>query len=411
MKNRFHITENGAKPCKAHIRDCPIGGAHFETKEEAVRAFEFSAAQKNSPFGSLKKKADPYSAHITRAEDRIKKLEKDMLMRDERQKSGTLYHQLLAEGITDEAIEEQLKFESNTREAGVGFMRTENSDVLVMGVTYGGDYKAEEEWGIAHISKSLRAGDYGSDSVIYYEKDGFTILAIEGERSYGWSADPNQNELVQRAEETAISRYRDYAPFEFMKQKWSLQRKTASELRAELKGHVSPLPTKKDELVAAVFQKRHGEGFRTPSIGEFQSGKALVMVTKDPIEAKLYKKMKESHDSGNLRLGNSQNPFARGVLFYDDRDLTREHKSNLIRTEEAQKSAKSYISDTEQKLRENGTLFAVSPRVGADLKDVRDAKFHLNYSPRGHKQIFGQFNKEQLERLANGDYSDIKKDD
>lgn len=142
-------------------------------------------------------------------------------------------------------------------------------------------------------------------------------------------------------------------------------------------------------------------------MGEFQDGNALVIVTKDPLEAKMMAKLKESHNGGNLRLGNNVSPLASGVAFFDDLDLTRAHKSEMIRSEEARKAAKAYVATTESKLSSGGILFAVSPQVDSTLKDVRDGEYLLNFSPNGRKNIWGRFTKRQLDRIADGDYSDL----
>jgi len=407
MANRFHLTENGPKPCNATVRDCPIGGAHFENKELAEQAFEFKADKKFGPFSGLRKKANPFTAHIAKAEKRIRSLESDMLVRDARQENGTLYHELRSEGITDELLEERFAEESNTRMSTVGYTMSEDAQAKAVGLTYGGDYKAEEEWGMAAITKALANGEYGPDDVLVYTKGDSTVLAIRGERTRAWTPDTETNTYLKRSEAEALSRYDSYTPYELWDTKMTVQNKSVADLRAELKGKVTPMPKTKPELIDAVVKLRVNKEFRTPAIGEFQTGAALVIVTKDPLEAKLMAKLKESHDGGNLRVGSTQNPFGRSALFYDDRDLTRSHKAELIRQEEANKAATAYIAETKERLNAVGNVYAVSTRVDPNLADVRDSTYWLNLSPRGRKQIFGMFTKDQLERIAGGDFSDV----
>lgn len=45
---KFHITEDGPKPCKARTRPCPIGGAHFDDVREAQSAYETVMTQQTS---------------------------------------------------------------------------------------------------------------------------------------------------------------------------------------------------------------------------------------------------------------------------------------------------------------------------------------------------------------------------
>jgi hypothetical protein len=409
MANRFHLTDNGPKTCTASVRDCPIGGAHFEDKEAAELAYELKAEKKFNPLGALKKKSDPYTSHIARAEKRIRSLESDMKIRDARQKNGTLYHELRAEGITDELLEERFAVETNNRESTIGYTESEEGSVRAVGLTYGGDYKAEEEWGMAAITKGLQDGTYGPDDVLLYTKGDTTILAVKGERTYGWSANPEENDDVKRAEESARKRYNRYTPFEVQQMKWKLQNQSVADMRAQLKGKVVPLPKTRDELLSALVKLNSQKEYHTPAMGEFQTGKALVIVTKDPLEAKLMTKLKESHNNGSLRVGGSSNPFGRAALFYDERDLSRERKAGLIRDEEAQKSAQAYIADTQAKLKAKGNLYAISPDASGETEDIREARYFLNYAPQNAKQISGWFNKEQLERIADGDFSDVPK--
>jgi hypothetical protein len=37
---KFHISADGPMPCKATVRDCPVGGSHFDDYTEAAKAFE-----------------------------------------------------------------------------------------------------------------------------------------------------------------------------------------------------------------------------------------------------------------------------------------------------------------------------------------------------------------------------------
>lgn len=39
---KFHITDDGPKPCRASVRDCPIGGEHFTSQEKAQKVYAAS---------------------------------------------------------------------------------------------------------------------------------------------------------------------------------------------------------------------------------------------------------------------------------------------------------------------------------------------------------------------------------
>lgn len=46
---KFHITDDGPKPCRARTRPCPIGGAHFDDPKEAQTAYEEVMSNKANP--------------------------------------------------------------------------------------------------------------------------------------------------------------------------------------------------------------------------------------------------------------------------------------------------------------------------------------------------------------------------
>jgi len=53
---KFHITDDGPKECKATVRDCPYGaagGEHYETIQEAGRAYEDIASKQYGQFQTL----------------------------------------------------------------------------------------------------------------------------------------------------------------------------------------------------------------------------------------------------------------------------------------------------------------------------------------------------------------------
>lgn len=201
-------------------------------------------------FGGLKKDkaSSPFTRHIADAEKRLRSLEPDMVMRDARQENGTLYHELLAEGVTTDELEARLAENTDLRRAGLGYVRNEKGATPAIGLTYGGDHKAEEEYGIAHIAKSLRNGDYGPDDVLLYTKDGATVLAIRGERG-DWSPNLDEDSSATRAAKIALDRFNNYYPGELSVQRYTLERLSVAQLRANLKDKVSPyLKTKTSSL-------------------------------------------------------------------------------------------------------------------------------------------------------------------
>lgn len=406
-KNKFHNTENGPRPCNAEVRDCPVGGSHFSSKEEAQEAYEKTMLKENKTF-SLFKKSNPYSKHIQKADKLIKKSEKDLKLRDERQFKNTTYQQLLKE-VSVEEIQEVSDLELNNRQAGISYLQTEDGADSVIGVAYSADFKAEEEWGLAAIAKRLNNGESKPEDVEYLEKDGKGVLVIAGEdRSHGYRVEERKEERI----DTALNRFSNYKSYDDMQAGWKYNRLKVSELREMLKGKVKPIPTKRDDLVKAAVKLEKGDQKDPvkPPQGEFQRGDFLAIVSDNPAMIATMKKIKESNDNGTLKLGTSNNPFSNAALFYDDRDVSRKAKEDEIRSNVVKESANEYISGTRTKLEEKGNVYAIQSDADSEIKDIRNSKFFINYSPKsplknGKRQIFGWFNKEELEKIADEDFS------
>lgn len=414
MPQKYHLSENGPKKCDAHIRHCPVGGAHFDSKEEAQHSFELEMGQSVGLLSKLRRTQaiDPYTRHVHVAEKRIQAEEATMKLRDARQQGGTVEQQFLAEGVlTEKELEQRYAREINHREAGISYMKGEEGDARIMGLTYSGDFKSEEEYGTAAISKRLNSGEGKPEEVLAFEHKGYKVFAILGEGRHGsFSADlEDRYNPVARSLEEAVRRADGYKAWDNQRASWKYDRKSAAEVKEkfiETFPGVKP-PRTKAEMVGLLVREEVGD-YTTPAIGEFQTGQALVVVTKDPAEARLFEKLKEAADTGNLRLGSSSNPFSRGAMFYDDRDVSRASREKIIRGEEARKAAKVYVAPLKSKLQEKGGLYAVSPRVDGTLKDVRDAKYILNFYPKDRRDdVWGIYNKQELELIAEGRYEEV----
>lgn len=73
---KYHISENGPKPCKAKVKDCPYGQrgeAHYETQQEAYQAFESKLKNEYGALGVKKAKRINRSAiqRFYRQQDKI----------------------------------------------------------------------------------------------------------------------------------------------------------------------------------------------------------------------------------------------------------------------------------------------------------------------------------------------------
>ncbi len=274
----------------------------------------------------------------------------------------------------------------------------------VVGFTYGGDFRSEEEYGSAAIAKGLRNGALSPEDVNYQEIDGIAVFTIVNPEERYMSDDAKQ-----RATMKAIHRYKEFTPSNDF---WRLQRSTVAELkeRAKAAGVESFSKLKKNELISAIAMKESGG--KKIAQGEFHAGDVLAIATDDPVEKALLAKLANSHKAGALRVGSSSNPFSRGIMFYDDRDVTPAVKENEVRHKVATKAAKAYVAETKNKLESVGHVFAVSPNVSDPLADIRETRYWLNMSPRvgNFKQQFGYYTKEELDAVVAGDYSKFEKE-
>lgn len=307
-------------------------------------------------------------------------------LRAMRQGAGTLYHQLLAQGFTADDIDAEENSFPGTRNIGLAIAAQHGSDIPLIGVAYGGDFRSEEEVGIPQIHRALAAEDH-KDRVITGEVNGHWYLGIHADKGLGsWRGEERTDEHAA----TALRRAADTA-------QWNAERRlrhiTVPELRTELRaaGVTGTLPRKKDDL-RALHRVHVLGGDAYVSVGEFHHGDTLILLPFTPVLTAALRILSES--GKHLRMGGSATPFGRGATLYDDRDLTGE-------TVEAARANADYVRRMNQKaepvrkaLRTGGHLFALSPRNREDGEDY----FHLNYSPRGHKQAFGRFTLTELLR-------------
>lgn len=62
--DKLHLTDDGPKPCSASVRDCPIGGDHFDNMKDAMSAYDSIMA--TNTFNSFNKKRLPHETIIVR---------------------------------------------------------------------------------------------------------------------------------------------------------------------------------------------------------------------------------------------------------------------------------------------------------------------------------------------------------
>lgn len=314
--------------------------------------------------------------------------------REHRENGRTVYARLLARGYTREQIEKAI-------EDADGYMRRiyltgheqPGSDEIVIGVQYTGDFRAEEEWGLAAIAKMLNNPNVDQTDVtgvFTYEDRPYFVIA--GERTYG-GIDAIAQNIIEAHERALTPRlYDDY---------FADERKSVAELRAELKGIVTPLPRKRADLLSAYRTHLRGIPARQ-SVGEFHHGDWLVMAPEGDLLTDALALIFEATEANSLRFGGSKNPFSRAAMFYDERDLTPETINVIREAQHYHDTQMEAIADVKAQLKAKGSLYAIRPERSSRNSDtVRDC-FLINYYPRYSKAVkpnegvWGWFTREEL---------------
>lgn len=400
----WHISPrtNKLERCSATKRGCPYGGQHYSSKEQGENA--------------LRLKQEIFSDATELLQNKKKRIN-EFDLRDQHQ-PFTVYNQLLKEGFTEEDITGLLSEDLGNRMAGLGIVKAPEGDSPILGVIYTGDYRYEEENGLAKISEALSKGTLDPKTIELQEYKGATVLVIPKPPTNRYEGDLGE---AEKSATVAVA-YKRFKEIDIPSHLLYGNRKTMAEMRAELKGNVKPLPTNRKDLELAYLKFKHPEEFSAPpkSVGEFHTGRALVIVADNPIMASTMRKVKAASDTGNLRVGGSSNPFSRGVVFYDQRDISGNHQKQILAQQQAEKLSYERVESVKKKLdaRNNsiasydqGNLYALQSNASPSTPPGQE-KYFLNYGlPRnkrtadGGTQIFGWFTKEQLEKIADGDYS------
>lgn len=314
-------------------------------------------------------------------------------LRAMRQTAGMVYHQLLAQGFTHEEILAEEDSGPGTRRIGLAISSQEGSDLPLIGVSYGGDFRSEEETGIPEIAAALRNGEHAS-RIVTGDVEGHWFLALHADNGlHSWN--PEQH-LRERAE-TALSRSRHAAREEFWLDKWL----KVPELRDLIRGAGidGPLPRTKTELQDILATKVRKKSVLA-NVGEFHFGDTLILLPARPVITATLRILAEA--GKHLRMGGSSTPFGRGATLYDERDLTGDTVEQFRALEDYVRRQDQKAEPTRRALRAQGSLWALSSPTRRDGRDL----FWLNFSPRHHRQVSGWFTLFELnEKIRTGDWS------
>jgi hypothetical protein len=353
---QFHVNSKGeAGKCAATQGKCPFGGEdeHYTSLEAARDSFEGSMSEQQ-----FTKFAAP-DAHIKEAERMLKALEPSMIERDERQAGGTIRHQLLAEGLTEEELRARSESRIYNGMAGIG-ERTGNAEGMarVIGLSYAP--RSSEYAAVEAIGEALANGDYQAGDVNLMEDRSLALLVVKAADAPSFGDSLKDNKAVHNSSTEAF-------------------------LEAQ-KGAYGPNKAK----------------------GNFASGEALVIATQDPVEMKMLRKMKDAHAAGALRVG--ETGIAGEKMFYDDRDISRMHKTREIYQDVTEKHANEAVKDIASRMAEkdpNSYIAYVRDDYAYGIgvkKDIKDADYWIKYKDHEYTDtVYGSFTKAEAERVLEGD--------
>lgn len=314
----------------------------------------------------------------------------DRKLRQLRQNGGTVYRQLLARGFAPDDITAAAESNAELRSICLTVAAQDGTDVPIVGVSYGGDFRAEEEWGLPEISTALKNGD-GHQRVFTGNVDGHFYFGIHADGGLAhWNG---QAHVAERATE-ALRRSRAAS-------QWRTSRedrfKTVAELRTDIRdaGITGALPRTK-----AALQELHREKVRgilaLTSVGEFHYGDTLIMLPATPI---LEATLRILADSGkHLRMGGSSGPFSRSFTLFDERDLTGDSLESERAREDYIRRMNKKAEPVATELRRHGSLYYLGPGRREGGEDL----FWLNFSPRDRQypQQFGWYTLKQLAAMV-----------
>lgn len=404
---KYHNTDNGPKPCTDKTDRCPYakqGDPHFSSKKEAQAAYDQKMSAEHGITAVPLSQRPNHMAHIKTIQQKLQEAERDLQARDKRQwENQTVIDQLAKEDpLASKRIGQLLGLKAWEGEGGLGVLKSTFGQSVV-GVSYNGNQEKGDMTGLLNIQEALRKGKLGKDAVSYIEDENgigyFTVTARDTQKtpdkyeSYPGDDKKHFDEIQKRFQ----SDRRGWDNYNLS----DIRKLPISQLKAEIEkrsGAKTELSDKED-LAQEVLRLRTS-GLKIP-VGGIDNG-IFKIASDDPVMKSTMKKMQEAHENGSLRIGESTGSFARGVMFYDDRDVSRKDKIIEIKQKVVHEAAEKHILQTKKLLQSRGMLFSVEPSQNdPDLADLTEARYWLNYSPKNSRhQITGDFTQREIEKIA-----------
>lgn len=245
----------------------------------------------------------------------------------------------LAELGIDRAWLEAQPNEDWPRASTVAWFETPDGDPVV-GLTYTCDFRAEEEYGIRDLVKAITGDNErnfhmtedGARHVGWFNDVNGLILSVRplAKQEFSWGEQLRESDAWQDDNERPVYAKEFAHRVGYVQQiepkvdRWM----TIAELKevATTLG-LSKLPRKKDDLYAVVAEACRAQGkVENPNSWPtwFEDGKTMVFrADGDEPAAKVLRRLVKAAQDGYLAIGNgSNNPYSRGLMFFDARDET-----------------------------------------------------------------------------------------
>lgn len=275
---------------------------------------------------------------------------------------------------------------SRPRSFTLASVETPDGDPIV-GLEYRCDYRAEEEWGMGRLAKTVTGDENrnfgmtekGRAHVAWFSDGSGIILSDEPlpKQVYEWG-EPISTSRWDEPRPNSIED--DYARF-WQDDIWAGVRRELNldywakvpELReAAKKLGIKPLPSKRDDLINAIaaagaesLPREENDPGTFP--GWFHDGHRFILrATDDSPTSRALKRLVRAAQDGTLGIGGSTagNPFGRGFFIYETRDETPELNKEIDEAFAFHEAAMSAIEPVLEQLKSWGLrwYFVGNPR-------------------------------------------------
>lgn len=312
-------------------------------------------------------------------------------------------------GLTDDNVESRiLEPHPSTRTFTIGAAASDDGWPIV-GLSYRCDYRAEEEYGVSDLRKAMCGTDPRRFQVLPENTDHATVFSDVNAVAFSTRPLPQNPKwgdvLLEWSDQDYAGHWsRSVAFARGLPDPWALSRKKTAELRSHGKAlGISPLPRRKDDLIAAIVA--HPENVKAADSpdcwpGWFHYGNLLVLRADDGITAEAVAAIADAVRNGTVGFSPVSGPFSTGLLITDMTDLGPKTWERLHDQWDWHDARMAELAPVEAELRAKGHRFYFlgKPREGgwrtADGQEDTAVRYWLNGS--GDPQPSGWYTLDEL---------------